>query len=90
MVADAHERLSQPDSAIVYLEMLLEPTYPAPPRLGFSVSFAHHRLARLYTEIGLDAKAREHREAFLDTFTHPDPEFEPMVEEAEGAVEALR
>ncbi|TMQ68732.1 MAG: tetratricopeptide repeat protein, partial [Candidatus Eisenbacteria bacterium] len=89
LVAEAYERLDRPDSAAAYFERAI-----APPPLGGSnfphsrmaFSFGHRRLVLLYARMGRLQEARRHWEVFSATFTRPDPEMAPLVEEARAAL----
>ena len=48
---------------------------------------AHHRLVMLYSKMGRVEAARRHWENFEKTFTNPDPELVPMIDEARQALE---
>jgi tetratricopeptide (TPR) repeat protein len=91
LVADAYEQLGRPDSAASFLERVLAPEgYSGEIRgRGFSYSFAHRRLARLYTQLEEFDRAEEHWLEFLETFTDPDPEFQWMQDEARSELERL-
>ena len=88
-MAEAYERLDRPDSAAAYFERAI-----APPPLGCSnfphsrmaFSFGHRRLVLLYARMGRLQEARRHWEVFSATFTRPDPEMAPLVEEARAAL----
>ncbi len=94
LLGEAYEQLGRPDSAAAYFEALA-----SPPKViqvtsraiasGLAFSFAHYRLAKLYTELDQRDRAEEHWLTFLDNFTNPDPEYELMVEEARSEVERL-
>ena len=89
LVAEAYERLDRPDSAAAYFERAI-----APPPVGGSnlydsrmaLSFGHRRLVLLYARMGRLQEARRHWEIFSSTFTRPDPEMLPLVEEARAAL----
>jgi serine/threonine-protein kinase len=89
LLAEAYERLDRPDSAAAYFERAI-----APPPLGGSdfshsrmaFSFGHRRLVLLYARMGRLQEARRHWETFSKTFTYPDPEMAPLVEEARAAL----
>jgi hypothetical protein len=49
-------------------------------------SYAHRRLVLVYARMGRLEEARRHWEIFSATFTRPDPEMEPLVEEARAAL----
>jgi serine/threonine-protein kinase len=85
LVADAYERLGQPDSAAAYFQLFTRATRSGWGDIGsngLAFPFAHRRLALLYTQLRRPADAQRHWEIFLQTFTDPDPKFRPMVEEA--------
>jgi tetratricopeptide (TPR) repeat protein len=89
MVAEAYDRLGPPDSAAVYFEgalaaLPLGGTDRILPRMAFS--FGHQRLVLLYARMGRLREARQHWEIFQQTFTAPDPELLPMIEEARQAL----
>jgi tetratricopeptide (TPR) repeat protein len=87
LVADAYERLGQPDSAAAFFERLVRsPHFHDQRSRGLVSSFAHRRLARLYDRMGKHDMARRHWQTFLSTFTEPDPELRPLVEEARVAL----
>ena len=89
LVAEAYERLDRPDSAAAYFERAI-----APPPLGgtdfthsrMAFSYGHRRLVLLYARMGRHEEARRHWETFSRTFTRPDPEVAPLVEEARAAL----
>jgi tetratricopeptide (TPR) repeat protein len=91
MVADAYERLGRPDSGASCLEPIVAPEGSAGEirRRGMTYSFAHRRLARLYTQLEEFDRAEEHWLEFLDAFTDPDPEFQWMLDEARTELEKL-
>jgi tetratricopeptide (TPR) repeat protein len=91
LVADAYERLGRPDSAASFLERIVAPEGSAGEirRRGLTYSFAHRRLARLYTQLEEFDRAEEHWLEFLDAFTDPDPEFQWMLDEARSELERL-
>jgi len=89
LVAEAYDQLGRPDSAAAYFERAIAP----PPEGGtdfaqirMAFSFAHRRLALLYARMGRLDEARRHWETFSATFTRPDPEMAPLVEEARVAL----
>jgi len=94
LLADAHEHLGQPDSAVVYLQLLATPAEmfragEAATSAGLTYSFAHFRLGRLYAQLEQYDRAEEHYLTFLEAFTQPDPEYEWMVTEARARLEEL-
>jgi tetratricopeptide (TPR) repeat protein len=91
LVAEAHEHLGQPDSAAAYFEraMVTPPIGDVNffvPHQRMAMSFAHRRLVMLYARMGRLEDARRHWEIFSATFTRPDPEMKPLVEEARAAL----
>jgi tetratricopeptide (TPR) repeat protein len=84
LVADAYERLGNPDSAAAYLELVVAPTRMAPGHFalrGLAFSFAQWRLAQLYTRLGRRDAAAEHWKEFTRSFTDPDPELRGLLAE---------
>ena len=88
LVAEAYDQLGRPDSAAAYFERAIA----RPPEGGTDLaqvrmasSFGHRRLVHLYTRMGRQEEARRHWEIFSTTFTRPDPEMVPRVEEARAA-----
>jgi tetratricopeptide (TPR) repeat protein len=86
LVAEAFANLGNHEKAVEYFELVLAPTSFWILR-GIYSSFAHHRLILLYSRMGRVEDARRHWEAFVKTFTHPDVELVPMLEEARQALE---
>ncbi len=89
LVAEAYERLGRADSAAAYLELVLSPARMYSNEqtlLGLPHSFAHQRLVLLYARMGRLEEARRHWEIFTATFTRPDPEMVPLIEEARAAL----
>ena len=89
LVAEAYERLDRPDSAAAYFERAIA----SPPVGGtnwsdsrMAFSFGHRRLVLLYARMGRLQEARRHWEIFSSTFTRPDAEMRPLVEEARAAL----
>jgi tetratricopeptide (TPR) repeat protein len=92
LVADAYEHLDRPDSAAAYLERAIAPTPLGGTnfqQIRMASSFAHQRLVVLYARMGRLEDARRHWEAFSTTFTRPDPELAPQVEEARAALASV-
>ncbi len=89
LVAEALERLDRPDSAAAYFERAIAPP-PAGgsnfPHSRMAFSFGHRRLVLLYARMGRLEEARRHWEIFSATFTRPDPEMAPLVEEARAVL----
>jgi tetratricopeptide (TPR) repeat protein len=89
LVAEAYERLGQPDSAAAYFERAIAP----PPSGGvdfahsrMASSFGHRRLALLYARLGRWQEARRHLEIFSETFARPDPEMAPLIQDARAVL----
>jgi len=94
LVAEAYERLGDPEEAAVAYELVVSPSrlsvwssLELEYQYVIFYSFAHHRLVLLYSKMGRVEDARRHWEIFAKTFTNPDPELVPMVEEARRALE---
>jgi serine/threonine-protein kinase len=88
LIADAHEGLGQPDSAATALESMVSRWRCDDGQVerGIWYSFAQRRLVLLYARMGHVADARKHWDVFARTFTHPDPDLIPQVEEARTAL----
>ena len=88
LVAEAYEGLGRPDSAATYFELAMSPI-GSPGALRdarIAYSYAHRRLVLLYARMGRLEEARRHWEIFSATFTRPDPEMRPLIEEARAAL----
>jgi tetratricopeptide (TPR) repeat protein len=93
LVAEAYERTGRPDSAAAFFRTLTRATrsnWPQADSRGLVHSFALRRLASLEEQMGQSDSARIHWQQFLQTFTRPDPEFRPLVAEAELKVARIR
>jgi len=90
LVAESYEHLNDDPEAARYFELTLSPTDLGWEeelfRRGLHCSFAHQRLVLLYSKMGRVEDARRHWEIFEKTFTRPDPELVPMIEEARQAL----
>jgi len=89
LVAEAYDDLGRPDSAAVYFERAIAPVPEGGTdfaQVRMASSFAHRRLAILYARMGRLEEARRHWQACSATFTRPDPEMTPLVEEARVAL----
>jgi len=88
LVAEAFEMLGDSARAADYYTRVTNSvSYAGEESCGLPYSFAHHRLVLLYSKMGRVEDARRHWEIFEKTFTNPDPELVPMVEEARRALE---
>ena len=93
LVAEAHERLGHVEETVEAYKLVLSPvglseiSSELEARFAIFHPFAHHRLVLLYSKMGRVEDARRHWEIFEKTFTNPDPELVPMVEEARRALE---
>jgi tetratricopeptide (TPR) repeat protein len=85
-LADAFEQLGQPDSAAAILERVTSDPAPWEPGRGIRLAFAHRRLVLLYARMGRLEDARRHWQVFAETVRTPDPELEPLIEEARAAL----
>jgi tetratricopeptide (TPR) repeat protein len=90
LVADAYDRSGKSDSAAHFLEFAIDPIEVARNEEfeyhALAISFVRHRLILLYSQMGRVEDARRHWKAFSETFTDPDPELGPMIEEARQAL----
>jgi hypothetical protein len=91
VVADAFSQLGQPDSAVTYLDLMLEP--PGHPThvvvlRGFYEPFVRNRLVRIYANAGRIDDARRQWDILSSTVTHPDPELVTMLEETRATLQA--
>jgi serine/threonine protein kinase/tetratricopeptide (TPR) repeat protein len=89
LVAETYENAADLEKAAQAYELVLSPVRLADGELsqwGIVVPFAHQRLVLLYARMGRVEDARRHWEMFEKTFTDPDPELVPMVEEARRAL----
>jgi tetratricopeptide (TPR) repeat protein len=92
-LADAFEKQGELERAAEQFELVLSPEmlwstsdYLVRPSY---CTYAHHRLALIYSKLGQVEKAKRHWEAFREVFTDPDPELEPMLAEAQAAIARL-
>ena len=88
-LADAFEKLGQPDSAAVYLERVTSDPAPAFQEThlrGIALPFAHRRLVLLYARMGRIEDARRHWQIFTATVRTPDPEIVSLIAEARAAL----
>jgi len=86
--AAAYDGLGRPDSAAAYFELAMSPIGdPGALRdARIAYSYAHRRLVLLCARMGRLEEARRHWELFSSTFTRPDPELLPLIEEARAAL----
>lgn len=93
LVAEAYEKMGRADSAAAFFRTLTRATRSSWPQAfsrGLVHSFALRRLALLEERLGQADSARAHWQQFLNTFTRPDPEFRPLVAEAQLKVSRMR
>ncbi len=89
LLADALEKLGQPDSAAACLERVTSDPAPAIQERGLrgiALPFAHRRLVMLYVRMGRLDDARRHWKMFTETVRTPDPEIRPLIEETRAAL----
>jgi tetratricopeptide (TPR) repeat protein len=89
-LADAYAHIGRLDSAAVLLEDIANWRRFSEldqHRRGLTESFAHRRLVLLYAKMGRLDDARRHWKAFSETFTNPDPEMLPLIQEAREALD---
>jgi tetratricopeptide (TPR) repeat protein len=75
LLAEAHTRLGQPDSAAATFELILAPTQTPFSHLalrGLVYSFASRRLALLYQDLHREEAAKLHWKEFRKAFMMPD------------------
>ncbi len=75
LAATGYDRVGNPDSSAVYLNLILQPLNMPPGHYalrGISYGFAHRHLARIEQRRGNAAIAARHLDAFLLSFTRPD------------------
>ena len=88
-LADAFEKLGQPDSAAAYLERVTSDRAPAAEEFnlrGIILPFAHRRLVLLYARMGRVEDAKRHWRIFTETVRTPDPKIQPLIAEARAAL----
>jgi tetratricopeptide (TPR) repeat protein len=93
LMADAFTRLGQPDSAAVYLNLLLEPPAYEPPTLmtrGLLEPFVRFRLVRLYAQMGRLDDAQRQWDIVSATCTRPDPEVLTMLDDTRAILSTAR
>jgi len=89
LAAKAFEKLGHADSAAAYLEMVLSPLGRVDQEYltrGIAFSFAHRQLVLLYARLGRLEDARRHWEILSASFTRPDLELKPLIEETRAAL----
>jgi tetratricopeptide (TPR) repeat protein len=96
LMADAFEKLSQPDSAAVYLGLMLDPpgrhTRVLSTR-GLSEPFVRRRLVALNVALGRIGEARRQWDQLAETCTRPNPPLAAMLYDTRTALlsaEAMR
>jgi tetratricopeptide (TPR) repeat protein len=87
----AYEELGEPDSAVKYLEAVIEPARIAEGFISLlSLPQIERRLADLELARGNLAPAVRHYQNFLELWSDPDPELLPQVESARQALDRLQ
>jgi tetratricopeptide (TPR) repeat protein len=92
IVADAFSRLGQRDSAVVYLQLMLDPP-PAQEAIisrGLWEPFARSRLVTLYAELGRLDDARREWEILSETTTQPDPQVAALLDDTRARLQGAR
>jgi tetratricopeptide (TPR) repeat protein len=89
-LAELQERAGRPDRAVEMAEEAIR--YQAgPPEIVIMLRVVgHERLGDLYAELGENAKAAEHYQAFADAWAGADGEQQPRVRRARTLAEELR
>jgi tetratricopeptide (TPR) repeat protein len=90
LVAQAYERLGQPDSAAAFYLRMLGPEQPGVGWTALVRSFVHQRLVMLYTHMGRLAEAERHLAMLERDFTRPDPDVRHLLDEARAAVRSAQ
>jgi len=89
LVSRAWESLGQPDSAVVYCALALEPSLGSDDLFvghPIALPFVLQRLVLLETRLGRLDGARRHWQALDSLATKPDTEFRPLLAEARQAL----
>jgi hypothetical protein len=92
-LADAFEKLAQPDSVAAYLEKITSdsaPTYRDEHIHGVAVTMAHRRLVMLYARMGRLEDAERHLALLQRMWARPGPIARRMLDEARGGVASAR
>jgi tetratricopeptide (TPR) repeat protein len=90
MLAEAYEQLGQADSAVKYLEAVIEPARLAEGFISLlSLPGIERRLAELEAARGNVSAAVQHYQNFLALWSDPDPELRPQIESARRALDRL-
>ncbi len=93
LMADAFEKLGQPDSAVAYLDLMLEPpAYETPHAFtrGLWESIVRSRLVRLDVQMGRLEDAQRQWEILTATCTRPDPKALAMLDETRAVLQNAR
>jgi tetratricopeptide (TPR) repeat protein len=88
LVAEAYGRLGRNDSARAYLGLVLAPRNMPPGHFalrGIAYPHAHRRLALLSGQAGLSDSAAAHWDRFTRSFSRPDPDLQPLLQQAPGS-----
>jgi hypothetical protein len=90
LVAQAYERLDQPDSAVAFHSRMIAPQTPSLGLPGLVHPFVHQRLVMLYTRMGRIEEAARHLAILERDCTRPDPDLRLRIDEARAAVRSAR
>jgi hypothetical protein len=90
LVAQAYERLDQPDSAAAFYVRMLGPDVPGVNLIGLVHTFVHQRLVLLYARMGRLDEAEQHLAILERDVTRPDPDVLRLLDEARAAVRSAR
>jgi tetratricopeptide (TPR) repeat protein len=97
LVAEAEERLGRLEAAAATYDQVLSPLRSNVRWIGQEECaraiywpFAHQRLVIIYAKLGKAEEARQHWSILERTFTQPDSELVPLVEQARKAIEGLK
>jgi len=90
-VADAFVHQGRPDSAVAYLDLMLDPPGHPPQvmlRRGTSDPFVRNRLVRIYAQSGRIDEARRQWDTLSAMVTRPDPAIRAMVDETHALLQS--
>jgi tetratricopeptide (TPR) repeat protein len=93
LIADAFEKLGQPDSVATYLQLILEPPAYGNPDVfqrGLWEPFVRSRLVDLYASMGRMPEALREWDALATTCPRPDPDLAARLDETRARLQAAR
>ena len=93
LIADAFEKLGQPDSVATYLQLILEPPAYGNPDVfqrGLWEPFVRSRLVDLYASMGRMPEALREWDVLATTCPRPDRDFAARLDETRARLQAAR